>query len=501
MMKTILAVGGIQVAAILISLIRSKLVAMLLGPEGLGVVSVIDQVVQLVAYISAFSLPYAAVRFLSRAHSEGEDKFQSAYAWFLSVILVLALVGASVGVGLALIRPALFGEALAAQNTTLAIAMLGVPGALLGGFIPNVLAAAGKVRASALMAIVLNLGLTVAWVGGILIAGVPGMYVGSVIMTAGVAVGGLLYIRSSLGVRWPGAGLNPFAQFSQNRQVFILAAVFAAGSIASSAALLIMRQSVLGAMGVSAAGLLQSAYALALSINLVLNPTNGLYLTPIMNRDLPEQEKLTIAMEYLHRLMVLLVIAAAPLVLFPRTLLFILFSEHFSPAAQWVFLFVTAQVVVQIAGVFQAVLIGVDEVRSYAIVTCIGFALSGAASIALVPSLGLAGAGVALLAGACFTAVVSVLVLRRRRKFPLTRRTGRLLLYSIFVSLVVGGASAYLPEWTLAAMLLRASAGIVIAAILWTLTDAEDKALLTGALKRVAALSVLTRRPADRGGA
>ena len=112
MLKAILTVGAIQVVAILISIARSKIVALLLVPEGVGIVSVIDQVVQLVAYISAFSLPLAAVRFLSRAHSDGEAQFQRAYSLFLSIILILSSIGALTGVAIALLRPQWLGSEL-----------------------------------------------------------------------------------------------------------------------------------------------------------------------------------------------------------------------------------------------------------------------------------------------------------------------------------------------------------------------------------------------------
>src|SRR5258708_5439478 len=135
MLKAILTVGAIQVVAILISIARSKMVALLLGPEGVGIVSVIDQVVQLVAYISALSLPLAAMRFMSRAHSEGEDQFQRTYSLFLSIILTLSSIGALVGVAIALLRPLWLGPELFQFNGVVAIAVLAVPAMILGGFI------------------------------------------------------------------------------------------------------------------------------------------------------------------------------------------------------------------------------------------------------------------------------------------------------------------------------------------------------------------------------
>jgi len=64
MLKIITTIGGIQVLAITITIVRSKIMAVLLGPEGIGVISIIDQVVQFVGYVCVFSLPLASLKFL-----------------------------------------------------------------------------------------------------------------------------------------------------------------------------------------------------------------------------------------------------------------------------------------------------------------------------------------------------------------------------------------------------------------------------------------------------
>ncbi len=71
MLKAILSIGMIQAVAIVIQFVRSKVVAVTLGPAGVGVISTIDQTVQFVAFAAAFSIPLASVKFLSKAHSEG----------------------------------------------------------------------------------------------------------------------------------------------------------------------------------------------------------------------------------------------------------------------------------------------------------------------------------------------------------------------------------------------------------------------------------------------
>src|SRR5262249_61690000 len=69
-LRTILTIGIIQAGTMAFYLVRSKITAVTVGPVGVGTISVVDQVVALVTQVSTFSLPYAAVKFLSAAHSE-----------------------------------------------------------------------------------------------------------------------------------------------------------------------------------------------------------------------------------------------------------------------------------------------------------------------------------------------------------------------------------------------------------------------------------------------
>ena len=53
-------IGALQVLGGLIFFVRTKVLALVLGPAGMGVVSVIDQFVQLVMQLSALTIPFAA---------------------------------------------------------------------------------------------------------------------------------------------------------------------------------------------------------------------------------------------------------------------------------------------------------------------------------------------------------------------------------------------------------------------------------------------------------
>src|ERR1700716_193468 len=107
--RTIVAIGAVQVLTMLFTLMRSKVVAISAGPAGVGAISIVDQVVVLVAQISTFSLPYASIKMLSAAHSESRESFARGFAAFLRLLLVISVLGAVVGIALVFVRPSLLG--------------------------------------------------------------------------------------------------------------------------------------------------------------------------------------------------------------------------------------------------------------------------------------------------------------------------------------------------------------------------------------------------------
>ncbi|HEV2131086.1 MAG TPA: hypothetical protein VGR27_08285, partial [Longimicrobiaceae bacterium] len=78
-LQAILALGGIQALTMAAGLARTKILALLLGPAGLGIVGVIDQTISLVTHLGSLSFPFAAVTFLSRRRGEGGQGFARLY--------------------------------------------------------------------------------------------------------------------------------------------------------------------------------------------------------------------------------------------------------------------------------------------------------------------------------------------------------------------------------------------------------------------------------------
>jgi Membrane protein involved in the export of O-antigen and teichoic acid len=86
--------GGVQVFTILISIVRSKLVALLIGPVGIGMVELYTSTLKLIGSSTDFSLGVCAVRDVSVAYKSGDkERFKHVISIFSRVLWITGLLG------------------------------------------------------------------------------------------------------------------------------------------------------------------------------------------------------------------------------------------------------------------------------------------------------------------------------------------------------------------------------------------------------------------------
>lgn len=71
-MKATSLFGGVQVFNIIISIIRSKFIAVLLGPEGMGIVGLLNSALGIIAGLTNFGLGFSAVKDIASANGTGD---------------------------------------------------------------------------------------------------------------------------------------------------------------------------------------------------------------------------------------------------------------------------------------------------------------------------------------------------------------------------------------------------------------------------------------------
>ena len=147
------------------------------------------------------------------------------------------------------------------------------------------------------------------------------------------------------------------------------------GLSAYSIAMLVTRYYVFSKLGEDQAGFFQAAIGISLALGAISGPMNTLFLTPKVNRAIPDSEKIMAANEFQSNIMLVLMIIVFPVIVFPKLTLLVLFSSKFIPAYKIIYLFIMWQSLYLIVNVYQQLLIGLDDVVFYSISTTLGFGL------------------------------------------------------------------------------------------------------------------------------
>ena len=86
--------GGVQGLNILVGLVRNKLIAVILGPGGMGLASLFNSTVTFISQATNFGISFSAVKHVSELFDSGDE---AAVAHFVKVVRAWSLLTALVG--------------------------------------------------------------------------------------------------------------------------------------------------------------------------------------------------------------------------------------------------------------------------------------------------------------------------------------------------------------------------------------------------------------------
>ena len=466
MLRIIASIGLVQTAVLAINVIRSKIFAVLLGPAGFGMVATIDQLVLSVVQISNLSLPFTALKFLSHSHSRGEVHFRQLYSVFFKAITLLAVVAMFVAVVTIPANLDRFDSQLAALREPVSIALLGIPATMILIYLVNVLAARQASVQSVLLTALSGAVILAAGAIGCLLDGINGIYFATVLASTTLVLVVIVFFHYKLKLPVWSTPSGVLAElFADSRIVGITIWVYFA--VASAAIqLLLARYAAITYVDAEAAGLLQACLAVSFSIGAVLGPANSLYFAPYVNRNIPASEKIEAADRFLPRLVLLYCLGGLVVLLFPKTILTILFSKHFVTAASILPWFVAWQCLYQISNVYQQLLIGLDDTRGYAAVTAGGNLVAAALCILLVGRYQLHGIAIGFVVGTLITALLTASRLQSKHNLAVPKSALALVVFAIIGFSAVAAIEQLTPELTLIGLSTRfLTAGIFLAGL------------------------------------
>ena len=240
--------------------------------------------------------------------------------------------------------------------------------------------------------------------------GSPASLFGNLVVNVACVVGIALYLRPILAGYSSGAHerQSTISVLKSEPGLVKFCTVVHFLTLASPAAYLISRVVLISDRGAAETGLLAAAFGIAVAVRTALRQANALYLTPLVNQPTSKVERGNAVAEYARVLTVLYLACALPLVLFPERWLIILYSSRFAAAAGLLGAFLIAEGILVMAGVYQALLVGFDDLTSYLSISVVANAAIIALSFVLVPQYGALGVAVAFIVGNAILLVLTV---------------------------------------------------------------------------------------------
>lgn len=414
-----IAVGALQFFILLVALLRSKALAVIAGPEGVGVIGIIDQIIITVAQFGALGLPFAAMKFMSAAHGVSDDAYRDSFAAFGRILLALAATATMIGGAFILFASPGTGE-LAPYRGALFASIFVVPATMMTILISHTLAAAQRPNSAAVYNLAFAAAGTAAALAGLFVAGITGFYIG--VFAAGTLTicGALVYLYRGLGLSLWRQGVSLRREFHQLSLILRTSMAAYVSFVSASALLLFMRYEVMQSEGTVQVGLLQSALSVALSAGSILATLGSLYLAPSMNRNEDKSVKFRKAEDFNAICAFYIVLGMLPVALVPGLVLTILFTSAFAAAAFALLLCLIWQMLQQVTTTYSHVLIGIDRPVSAMLATLVSIVVGVVAVISLTHHWDILAAPIALIISTLvrLAIMVALLVWREGMAFP-----------------------------------------------------------------------------------
>lgn len=442
MIKVLFTIGAVQVVTMTVLLARTKGLALLLGPEQVGVLAVVDKLVAVFVQTASLSLPFAAIRFLPALWTADRTAFFVRLRAMSATVITLSCLAAALGVGLTLRDPGRWGDALAPYGPIVLVAFLTIPIQALVPFVQNATAAGFAHNRSMLFnlahaAVFAASGLAGAWWFGL--SGIYTIYIVPAAVLVAVALRRLTR---------PGYPVSPSPRparpFSLPPEVWRFGLALLALTFLAPYAALFVHYRVLTDLGAEAAGWMQAAIGISLAVRTVLGSAHPVFLTPHVNRGGSPDERMRWASDFQKTLCFLTGIALPPLLLFPDLAVRLLYSAEFLPGAAFVFLFVLAEIVTLLAGTYQALVLALNRLGYHVAQNMVAQGVMILVGATTIRPLGIAGAALAAIAAQLFLYLSTTIFLRRAFGLRLPRRVALLGAYLVG-TLIVAGAVGRTP--------------------------------------------------------
>lgn len=434
-LKSTSIIGGASLTNMLIGMVRTKFVAVLLGPSGVGLLGMFGQITGLVATVSGMGLGNSGVRQVAEAVAEGDnEKTAQTVLALRRTIWISGLLGLLLSVAFCVpISRVTFGH----ERYALSIAILGIT-ALSGAIATGqscLLQGARRIGDLAKISIVSALSGTLISIPCYYVWGEKGIVISLVLCSLAALITSWWFAR-----RLPIVTVNVLWANSlvEARRLVTLGVSFMAGGLMTTLSGYLIQMILVREFTLEGAGLYQSAFALSgILVNFVLGAMGTDYyprLTAVANDRVRVRQMVN---EQTEISLLLALPCLIVMMIFSPLLIQVFYSSKFVaaiPILQWCILGVFGRVVSWPMGF---VLLAMGKGRLFFFTETTDVVFQVAILWVLIKIWGLTGAGMAFMALYIFHTLLMMAVMQKLVGASLNRRSFQFVLLSTLVMAVL----------------------------------------------------------------
>ncbi|MBT4520453.1 MAG: O-antigen translocase [Halieaceae bacterium] len=323
-------IGGASVLSLLIGLVKVKILAVFLGPAGIGLLGIYQNTLQVGSTFGSMGAPTVATRKIASV-ANSDEGVASSIASLTRFSILLAISGAvAVGLCCQWIMLSLFS--LEIGSTEVAVLSLGVFLAVVGGVRVGILQGLRRVRS--LAAVNVLAAALAATIGScaVILLGQEGLILFVVSMPLATLVFAFVVSRGNLTLK-----LRATIERESRlwRQTFVEGAPLMCSALAGAIMLLVIRAILVSRLGIDQAGYFQATWAISMTyVGVVLGALATDYYPRLSMLAHDDRESAELVTQQIEIALLLIGPAVLALIVFAPLVMQLLYSSSFGPAAE-----------------------------------------------------------------------------------------------------------------------------------------------------------------------
>ncbi len=469
-LKRISAFGGVQIFNILINLVRGKFVALLLGPEGMGISSLFTSATSTMQQFGSLGLNLAMVKEVASA-KDNPQRLHQVISVSLRLILITSLIGAAIcGFAAPLWSKLTFGNY--DYTTSFLILAFSVALSIGGSGYLAMLQGLGSVKRLAKASLVGGLTGLVCGVPLYYLFGVRGIVPAIILLSASTFLFYFVSFRQGKGYTSQFVAFNWKEHGKIVRKLIGLGIILMAGGLVGTAVGYVINLFVRYCGSVEDVGLYQAANSLTNQYVGIIFSALAMDYFPRLSAIALDKDKLR---EVVNRQTEIVMLVVTPLILLliitsPLVIRILLTKEFLvvTPLMRWMGLGVMIQAIAFPIGY---IYLAKEDRKAYILMELV---LSNiiwvSASISGYYYWGLVGLGISLVGRGCVDILINLIYCRHRYGFIYFRGTGAIIVVSIILG-IVGFCTSFI-DGTVGLMV---SAGVLVISVLYSVKNIKKR--------------------------